>query len=322
MFGFERLGNRRHSNEAIRLFPYRKNVRYNVSNKDQKKIAQALWGVDDHQFEYESNRPRPRRISATETKRVYLVIYRSFEEFATRHSDIPEDKKIEFELSGMIMGLALRLDRSVEIPCEDIKWFGIDFVEHVQRTILTEWPDWRLMILGDMLEGELPMLVYPTGVCIGDEAFEKSEQGKGIQAWQETIYNAQEERERPRREQESIVLSKTADAVQKIDEEGVILIASFDNEEGDYDRYAHWFLFKKSNYLFREITSDEHYHSDQFNIGLNGQKTDLDNSNSHSLAVVSVAKDFAAPASDYELVFVPDNESSKIRFSFDKTDFD
>lgn len=322
MFGFRRNNNRHSTKAPMQLFPYRENVRYNVGRSDQKRIAKTLWGADDHEFEYESNLSRPSKISPSETGNVEWAIEQSFKTFVERQPEIPNDETIEFALSGMIMGLTFSMCRSVEIPCSNIKHFGLEFVEHAQDTILAEWPDWRLMILGDMMEGEAPILVYPTGVCIGEEAFEKSEQAKGIHGWQETIFNTQEERERPRTEQEAFVLSKTADAVKRIDEEGVILIASFDNEEGDYERYAHWFLFRKSYALFREITSDEHYHSWEYDVGSDGQKTELDDSGSHSLSVVSVAKDFGVPASNYELIFVPDHESNQIKFSFVKNDLD
>lgn len=298
-------------------FPYRENVRYNVPQTDEKRISEALYGVDDHVFDYDINTKPPVAISESEAVRVREAMEDAFDLMNDEQAAERWDEQLVFALSGEVMGLSIPHGRTVEVPLSDVRQVNVNFVKRVRELFLTVWPDWRILVVGNMREGEAPLLIYPTGVCIGDTAFDEPQEATAIQAWASSIEESREVTLLPRRKQMEAVRAVTASATTRIEDEQVILLRSFDNYDGDTSYVTHWFMFRISYALYRLSPSGIFAVEPVFDVSDSGEVLDETRLGTNGIAIVCVPTDYAASSGKYSITFTSTKSGDEISFSFE-----
>ena len=73
------------------------------------------------------------------------------------------DYESEFRQSREVMGLIGDWDRTLEMPVVIVALFTTEFVRHIQKTFLVEYPFWRLELVGTRLDGEEERPDLPRG---------------------------------------------------------------------------------------------------------------------------------------------------------------
>jgi len=271
----------------MKLFPYRQNARYNVSRSDERRVSEALYGSVDHVFDYDINTGHASVIGRSEAVKVRLALEETFQRYAIQQTC----EEPTFALSGDLMGLNLPYSRTVEVPCSQPHVLGCMFVETVRTAFLKHWPDWRVLVVGDIRGGEPPMLIYPSGVCIGETSYDDRNESQAISQWVELLETAREKISRPKREQETSVLDLAPTEVVRVADEKVVFLKSFDNSEGDDSFYAHWFILCDGYTRFSVQYDGEYYVDWVFDIDSKGGRVDENStSGTHGVVVVSVNK--------------------------------
>ncbi|MDQ3332900.1 MAG: hypothetical protein M3552_19995, partial [Planctomycetota bacterium] len=119
------------------------------------------------------------------------------------------------------------LDRTIEISLSSPEIFTPGCVRHIQRTVLRQFPLWRVQIVATIRHGEQSLTIYPDAVRAGERLSPPADFDTLISDWQESIRRIREPVEGPKRRQALYVRRLLPEVLPTVPRDGVALIAVF-----------------------------------------------------------------------------------------------
>lgn len=151
--------------------------------------------------------------------------------------------RIRFKYSGELMGVGLQIDRTLETPVMIPDAITVEFIRHLQNTLLVAEPLWRVQIVGTQRDGEESVMVYPQVVCVGKVQCPPNDLETSLAKWRQETNATREKELGPARRQFQYVKSRLPELISQIRKyPPVVFAAAFDNYEGDRNRVHVWTL--------------------------------------------------------------------------------
>lgn len=92
-----------------------------------------------------------------------------------------------FRWRGEVSGEFSPIDRTLETPLMDPVMFTAEYVRHVQQTLLTQFPSWRLHVVGTNLDGEQSLMIYGDAVRVGNTLCPPADLQIELDHWRDEI---------------------------------------------------------------------------------------------------------------------------------------
>jgi hypothetical protein len=146
----------------------------------------------------------------------------------------------EIKRSREVVGLIDDWDRTLEVPIVILAMFTPDYVRHVQKTVLREYPLWRLCLVGTKRDGEESLMIYPEAVCIGNVRCPPGNLETELCAWRERMAQIRDRHGGCRTRQWRYVFRALPVVLTSDETVTVKGISAFDNWEGDFDVCNVW----------------------------------------------------------------------------------
>lgn len=228
------------------------NVRYNVGARDGRELHAALFGQwpETDPYGYFDSRADVPPVAEDNVYSVKESAFRCISEYMaraglSRYNEFGEcvlQDIDDFKYSREIMGLLDYWDRTLETPVSVVSLYTAEFVRHVQKTFLQEWPLWRLALCGTQTRGEESILVYPEVVCVGEAQCPPSDLDRELREWRCRTAEIRNHYAGCKTRQWRWALCQLPDLFAARGERAAEAIASFDNWEGEFDVYNMWIL--------------------------------------------------------------------------------
>jgi hypothetical protein len=176
----------------------------------------------------------------------------------------PHDDFKEIALYGDCLG-----DRTLNYALVEIDAVTPAMIHRVQHDILRVFPNWRFRVCAD--DDEHHVVVYPDAVSIGD-AMVADRLEERLRQWRREVSTAREVEERDERAQWEIVASRLSEKLSELDRASVVVVAAFDNWEGDRSQNVVWLLYAGPDaYAYLVERPEDSGHGSRFPVGENGR---------------------------------------------------
>jgi hypothetical protein len=131
-------------------------------------------------------------------------------------------------------------DRTLEVELGDFRLLTPDLVESLQREVIAPRPLWRILLRGDVPESCI--IVYPKGVWFQGANHESDWKAAlpRLIALEKRSFELHKE---SRRRQLRYLRNKVPTMLAKLRTEPFVVIAVFDNWDGEPNRWPIWFLY-------------------------------------------------------------------------------
>lgn len=244
-------------------------IRYNAQEEDGVEIIEALSGKapekDPYSYFFSIPKLMLRDIEyessiddeAADVFREYLksIDYDFVDENLDNHYD--SDKNL-FTCSGDHLSIPDPLDRTLQTPAVDETIFTTDFVRHLQDTLLTKYPLWRLDVHSLYFEKIEGLTIYPEFVVLDKIQSPPEDLDELLSFWRQIVCNSREKERGPHRRQIHEIKQRLPQALERLkkhldrtDAEPFVMMAAFQSMIGENNHVSFWGLLrvKKLNSL-------------------------------------------------------------------------
>jgi hypothetical protein len=175
-----------------------------------------------------------------------------------------------FRWRGEVAGEFSPTDRTLETPVMDPAMFTVEYVNHVQQTLLRRYPLWRLHVVGTNLDGEPSLMIYSDAVRVGSTLCPSADLQSELTNWQNQIETIRDRSYGARLRQFLVVKQRLPKLIDKLTEQPVVYVAAFDNWRGEHNCQSFWFL-QKDSHDFRPAFPKERGTGDTFDVDSEGR---------------------------------------------------
>lgn len=175
-----------------------------------------------------------------------------------------------FAWRGEVSGCFSPIDRTLETPVMEPEMFTVEYVHHVQETLLRDYPLWRLHAVGTRIDGESSLMIYPDAVRVGETLCPPADLSSELNRWRNETLAIRESSRGPQLRQFMYVKERLPGVVEKLKEQPVAYVAAFDNCCGDRDLHSAWFL-QRDHYEFMPTIPEGVGQGDFFGVDAEGR---------------------------------------------------
>lgn len=254
-------------------------IRYNAQEEDGVEIIEALSGNTPERDPYSYFFSIPKLMlrdieyensieeEAAEVFKDYLksINYDFVDENLNNHYDSDENP---FTCHGAHLSIPDPLDRTLQTPAVDETIFTADFVRHLQRTLLTEYPLWRLDIHGTFFEKIDGLTIYPEVVVLDKFQSPPEDLDELLTFWCQLLSSSREKERGPHRRQIHEIKQRLPEALEsfnkhldRVDLAPFVMIAAFQGMIGKENHVSFWGLLR-----VKQLNSLDLNHS-RLNVG-------------------------------------------------------
>ncbi|MBS0260678.1 MAG: hypothetical protein JSS02_01880, partial [Planctomycetes bacterium] len=229
-------------------------VRYNAGSRNGRLLYFSITGkrekLDPFQY-FDSVSLVPRIEDVDDVKTMAHRYLSSF--FKDRNSSLIDEFGSQlfedvgwFRQSGETAGLVEDFDRTLEVPIVYISIITGDFIRHIQKTLLCDFPLWRLNFVPNSLAGEAGIMVYPDVVVVGTGQCPPCDLLEALDNWRLETASIRDRTQGCRVRQLRFVLRMVRHQLPMPADFRFSLLANFDNDNGDFDYETVWALFYRT----------------------------------------------------------------------------
>lgn len=238
-------------------------IRYNAQYEDGIEIVEELSGngPDKDPYSYFYSMPKLmlkdieyESLVEDDAAEVFLEYLKSidYDFFDENLENYYESDDKVFVPNGEYLNLMDPLDRTLKTPVVDETIFTIEFVRHLQQTLLKEYPLWRLHVHEKYPEKVKGLTIYPDVVVAGEKQSPPEDLDGVLSNWRHYIFDSREKERGPRRRQTAEIRRRLPQSIERLkkqlnhpDAEPFVMIAAFDNWRGNENLISLWSLGTK-----------------------------------------------------------------------------